>query len=297
MVTALANGRSKLETEEENNMIINGTNFLLGCDPEVFVVDANGVPVSAHGMIPGTKDAPHPVDGGMIQVDGLAVEFGIDPAATEDEFFNNIQRVLAQLEGHLPAGHKLWFSPIAEFSQEHMDAQPPEALELGCDPDFNARTLKMNPRPNAAGLLRRSAGGHIHVGWGSGLPTFSEQHLEACAAMALAMDYYVGLSSMVWDKNSLRRSLYGKSSCMRPKPYGFEYRTPSNQWVKTEELIRFVYRATIMAIRSVMDNTSLGMSPRSFYNNRYSLSPQDAIDHNFSILARQPYEEVLRNVQ
>ena len=60
--------------------------LLLGADPEAFVVlKDGGIPVSAHGLLPGTKDKPFPVEKGAVQVDGMAAEFNIEPAATEDE--------------------------------------------------------------------------------------------------------------------------------------------------------------------------------------------------------------------
>jgi hypothetical protein len=47
----------------------------VGADPEVFVRNAEGEPVPACGLIPGTKAEPHRVDSGAVQVDGLALEF------------------------------------------------------------------------------------------------------------------------------------------------------------------------------------------------------------------------------
>jgi hypothetical protein len=64
--------------------------ILIGADPELFVFTRSGKPVSAHDLIPGTKYEPHEVGNGAVQVDGVAAEFNIDPAANEDEFFFNI---------------------------------------------------------------------------------------------------------------------------------------------------------------------------------------------------------------
>ena len=40
----------------------------------------------------------------------------------------------------------------------------PEALLFGCDPDYNAYTLNINPKPEGEHGLLRSAGAHIHFG-------------------------------------------------------------------------------------------------------------------------------------
>jgi len=55
------------------------TQILVGCDPEYFV-KKNGIFQSAHGLIMGDKKNPQKVRNGAVQVDGMAVEFNIDPA-------------------------------------------------------------------------------------------------------------------------------------------------------------------------------------------------------------------------
>src|SRR3546814_9684922 len=63
-----------------------------GCDPEVFILDEYGAPVSPEDFLPGTKEEPYKVNKGAVQVDGMAGEFNIDPAHTFDEFDDNIVR-------------------------------------------------------------------------------------------------------------------------------------------------------------------------------------------------------------
>src|SRR5215468_8893096 len=109
--------------------------FLYGADPELFLVDKNGTPVSAAGLIPGTKDKPFPVEYGAVQDDGMAAEFNIDPASTYKEFTRNLRAVVAQLSGMIPKGLTLAALPAVRFSKEVFDAAPPEAKELGCSPD------------------------------------------------------------------------------------------------------------------------------------------------------------------
>ena len=77
--------------------------LLLGADPEVFVRH-NGVTVSGFNMIPGTKKKPHPVDFGAVQVDGMALEFNIEPAHDLGEFRFNIAQVLEALSRMIPEG-------------------------------------------------------------------------------------------------------------------------------------------------------------------------------------------------
>jgi hypothetical protein len=218
--------------------------ILVGADPELFVRNPNNMQfVSGHGLVPGTKLEPFKVDRGAVQVDGMALEFNIDPAATANEFFMNINTVRDRLQRMVP-GYELVADPVAEFGDEYMRTQPPEALELGCEPDYCAWTGKANERPDG-NVSFRSGAGHIHIGWTDGADTRSVNHLADCVAMAKQMDYYLGIYSLLWDGDNRRRSLYGKAGAFRPKPYGVEYRTLSNAWLRDPRMIRWVYHATV----------------------------------------------------
>jgi len=119
--------------------------FTLGCDPEVFV-KKNGVPVSAHGLIPGDKKAPHKTERGAVQVDGMALEFNTNPVDYNDfdGFNENIVRTKAALKTFLTergdGKYNIVEVPVMEFDAEYLAAQPEEAKELGCDPDYDAYT-------------------------------------------------------------------------------------------------------------------------------------------------------------
>src|SRR3546814_6507370 len=90
-----------------------------GCDPEVFILDEYGAPVSPEDFLPGTKEEPYKVNKGAVQVDGMAGEFNIDPAHTFDEFDDNIVSVMKEMTGMLPKGYKLSVVPHMVRSEEH----------------------------------------------------------------------------------------------------------------------------------------------------------------------------------
>lgn len=150
----------------------------LGADPECWIKDAKGKIVPAEGLIPGTKDKPHPVKNGAVQVDGLAAEFNIDPASCADEFVYNIETVKAQLQDILnehDKGYTLAFYDTVKFMPSHFKAFPAESKVIGCDPDFITvrRYSHGTLRFNTTELQRevpwmpdntRFAGGHVHVG-------------------------------------------------------------------------------------------------------------------------------------
>ena len=231
--------------------------FTFGCDPELFVTDENGELVSAAGLIPGTKQEPHKVDKGAVQVDGMAAEFNIDPASSFDEWNDNIVTVLKQLKGMLPRGYGFRIDPAVRFSQSVMDAQTPKAKELGCDPDFNAWTGEVNPYPDTTeDPLLRTASGHVHIGWCADepMPVTDEIHVGHCRDLVKQLDWFLGAWSVLKDSDVTRRKLYGKAGAFRPKPYGVEYRVLSNFWITSKNLRKDVWNRLQLAVDSMATN-------------------------------------------
>lgn len=227
--------------------------FTLGCDPELFIKNDEGLLVSAVDLIPGSKEDPFVVENGAIQVDGMAAEINIDPASTWEEFNGNIISVVKQLKSRLPKGFTLCVEPSVNFSQEVLDAQPEHAKMMGCDPDFNAWTGEENPIPSVVDPTFRCAGGHIHVGWEPDIPKIVDDpvHLEHCRDLTKQLDWYLGAWAMKLDSDLRRRELYGKAGSFRPKPYGVEYRTLSNFWLTSKERRLAVWNRTVKAIQEM----------------------------------------------
>lgn len=228
--------------------------ILVGCDPEVFVKQG-GVFKSAYGLIQGDKENPQKVNRGAVQVDGMALEFNIDPAHSEDEFCLNVQDVFNTMKLMVP-DYEVVAVPVAHFDPEYIKNQPAKALELGCDPDFNAWMNAVNNKPNGNRPMR-TASGHVHIGWTNGADTADFTHIEMCNAVIRQMDFFLGLPSLSYDDDQERREMYGKAGCCRYKPYGTEYRTLSNAWLKSEALMRWVYRNTLAGMNELIKGNVL----------------------------------------
>lgn len=259
-------------------------NITIGCDPELFVTK-KGVFRSAHGLVPGTKDKPFPVKDGAVQVDGMALEYNIDPVTTADDFVAKNVSVLNQMKEMLPNNFEFSIVPSCRFNGNHFRAQPDEAKELGCTPDFSAYTMKENPKPDNKTTMRTAAG-HIHIGFmpeGVSVDPNSDEHMIRCATLVKQLDVYLGLPSLMWDTDVKRRKMYGAAGAFRPKPYGVEYRVLSNAWLLTEPRMRFVFDQTVKAVNDLVGgsrpvekigeealistiNTSNRISARAFLN-------------------------------
>lgn len=232
-------------------MKIGEYNVLIGADPEVFVT-RNGKLESAHNLIQGTKEEPFPVKDGAVQVDGMALEFNINPADNSEEFIKNVDSVLAQLGAMVPE-YELHPMAVAEFGAELMAGTPQAAKEMGCDPDYNAwEDGRVNVKPDGEVDFRTGAG-HIHIGWTNDMPIDDPGHVEACKLLVKQLDYYLGLPSVLLDDGAKRRELYGKAGAYRVKPYGVEYRVLSNFWLKSPALMQWAYDNTILAFKRLLE--------------------------------------------
>lgn len=230
---------------------------LIGCDPELFV-SKDGKLVSGHSLIKGDKANPFKVKHGAVQVDGTALEFNIDPAKNEEEWMRNIDSVMAILTDMIP-GYKLEAVAVADFGFEYLKSLPESATELGCSPDYDAYTVDVNPRPNGE-LPFRSAAGHIHFGipeTNNDAPVNDQDYIAWLSAKVRELDFYLGLPSLFYDADTKRRELYGKAGAFRPKKYGMEYRTLSNQWLKDDNLKRWAYKASMDAMERIERGVSL----------------------------------------
>ena len=221
----------------------------IGADPELFLKDKHGIFISSVGLIGGTKHQPRCIrdDGCAVQEDNVAVEFNIPPASTVAQFIESVTFNLSYLTEEVRAkGLSLAIEASAEFSEDQL--QTPAAKVFGCDPDFNAWTKNYNSKPFSKNKALRSAGGHVHIGFdGEDLDPFN---------VARAFDVFVVTPSILLDEDTRRRELYGKAGACRIKDYGVECRALSNFWLKSEELMSWVYQQTLTAVNFIREGGS-----------------------------------------
>lgn len=217
--------------------------ILIGCDPEFFLFDTKTDRyTSAHNLVPGDKANPYKLECGVgaVQADGTAVEFNITPVETFDEFQHNINAVLKDIKKIVPSRYEFRFVPSVFYQLNYFESIPKKALELGCEPDYNARTGDPNPRPDTTFMpTLRTGAGHIHIGWTEGMDPHEENHFKDCCALVLEL--YDNVNLGLFDRDMDRRNLYGNGPVFRPKSYGVEFRTPSNAWLNSDRAMRYVF--------------------------------------------------------
>ena len=231
----------------------------VGCDPEVFIQDTrSGDVVPAYGIVPGSKYDPYEEDGTLISVDGVAAEIGIKPAKYCEEFVHNVNSAIALLKRILAPRYKMMISSSQMIKEKYLKEVPEEVLQLGCEPDLDAYTGavfnvdQVHHRKNSMFYC----GGHVHIGWTKEQDTDSPNLIEDCRTLAIVLDYYLGAPMKGISTEIGRSTIYETPGRHRVKPYGMEYRTPSNAWLKENEYKEFVFNAAKSAVTALLKGKS-----------------------------------------
>lgn len=231
--------------KQENELMIQ--DVLIGSDVEYFVKDeVTGDIVSAEGLVEGTKDEPYKFEGEdswfATSLDNISYEGNIPPAKSEDEFVGYMNKLRGYMDNHLPATMKTLAQGSARLDYKYL--QTDNAKTFGCAASNNAWTERLEQVKVKKGkdANLRAAGFHLHFGYKD--PDYDKNIL-----LIKAMDMYLGLPSILMDKDVERRKVgYGKAGNHRHSPWGCEYRTLSSHFASSEELMRWTYQQALKAI-------------------------------------------------
>ena len=211
--------------------------MLIGTDPEFFLENAEGKVISAIDKIGGSKDKPKKLSklgkGFAIQEDNVLLEYNLPPAKTVAKWLANHKKMTEYLV-NMVGDMGLKLSNKASHSMDPDQLDHPKAWVFGCEPDFNVWKLEWNKKPKCPDPALRSAGGHIHIGYDDPNPAKSIKIARLC-------DLMIGAPLSKVDPDKKRTLLYGRPGAIRFKPYGLEYRTPSNYWVMNPHNVETVF--------------------------------------------------------
>ena len=245
--------------------------FTIGCDPEIFLVDQQQKYKSVIGLLGANKWHPKPLTtvGHAVLEDNVAVEFNIPPCATSDDFLREIRFTMGKIKELLPADLEYSTASAVSFPESELNCE--QAWVFGCDPDYDAWKMEENPKPCADDRNLRSCGGHIHVG--------SDLAVAHPVEVVRAMDLFLGVGSVNLDSGVLRRKLYGKAGAFRIKDYGVEYRTLSNFWIFSDELVKWAYEGTKKALEFVHSGRDIPANHADMIQDCINNNNKDAYDY------------------
>ena len=213
---------------------------------EFFLRRGNTI-VPSQGIVKGTKAHPFELEHGVTHRDNVLCEIGMEPADNPEDFVRNIRLTMEALQNEILDPFDVVPHIVPSYILQPEQLYHPEANRVGCDPDFNCYTGEENPTPS---LIRagnfRCGSGHIHASFEckGGITPYTQR------VAARSMDRFVGLQSVRQDLEGMARKnkLYGKAGAYRPKPYGIEYRVPSNWWLRNAAFQTWIFRHTKAAI-------------------------------------------------
>ncbi len=205
--------------------------FTVGSDPEFFLNHRTyGMVPATEYNTPGTKLEPTAINdapGSTFHRDNISVEIQPLEADNADAWMDHAQRAFdAITDVYSRKGMHLSLTDAAVFDRARIKDLS-EAQEIGCEPDKCAYTGKtMEPTSADAMGRTRTAAGHIHVG----VDGFTEEELREVVKF---LDMFEQVPMLRTEEgyrtNRLnRRKHYGQAGRYRVKPYGVEWRTPSN---------------------------------------------------------------------
>jgi len=252
----------------------------IGSDPEM-VLTKNNVPVSAIPVI--LRDKDNRIDLGdntNYFYDNVLLEGNVKPAFSAEELKINISYLYKHIYQALAEGYDIKTQASATYA-EH-ECLHPDAVQAGCSEEYCAHEVDLCVPPDFVGGFR-SAGGHVHLGRSDFENPSDDFLIDDFSKMDVikAMDVFVGLPSVLMDSSQPskdRKKLYGQAGRHRPTEYGVEYRTLSNFWLSSPELVNLVYVLSMHAVDFVREN---GVPEVDFDKIR------EAINTNNEILAKE----------
>ena len=228
--------------------------ILLGTDPELFTRRVDNKRISSvAGLLNCDKWNKKVMEDGLnIQEDNVLIEFDIKPHNQIQTFSADIIRGIDTCNRLAnEVGHEVVKGVCSHvYTMDEINSFHKNALVFGCEPDYNALTGAVNPKPAAADPGLRTAGGHVHIGYIEHVPAGMDPE-QSKNIVGVMCDYHLGLPSLLIDGDDRRRELYGKAGAVRLKNYGIEYRTLSNFWIFEEANRRMVWDQAHKAFESL----------------------------------------------
>lgn len=195
-------------------------------------------------------------DGASYHRDNITVEYQTTVCETARALAHAIATCQKRLQLiYQPLGMAVHYEPVITYDTDDM-VRVPEAAEMGCDPDICAYDGLEKEGPDATDMGRKRAfSGHIHIG---GVSYMTDEQKRTFVKW---LDYLVGFplaldESQAGDVYTYRRQWYGQAGRYRNKPYGIEYRTPSNLW--TNSVVAHRRAPMLENIQQAVDLTDLG---------------------------------------
>jgi len=240
---------------------------LMGCDPEFFfksgdkIIEASKI-LPKDGLAVGsrmlTQSSSNPASPKFI-IDGVQAELNPRPYACRANLGNELKECFRLLNTDVLQKQKVGisFEGMIELPKEDMDKLTEESKKFGCAPSKNMYTKKTSVITVDPSKYRfRSAGGHIHISGDGSRGNMTELFHKKPGLTVRLLDLVVGNTCVLVDRDPYqveRRKVYGRAGEYRLPEYGIEYRTLSNFWLQSYQLMSLTFGLVRQAVSIAMD--------------------------------------------
>jgi hypothetical protein len=264
------------EIEMPKNLPLATASVNFGADPELFVTKIgkkSGKPrvvgserIINENMRVGIKDG-----WGTVVPDGVQAELHPHPTTCRAGFSSYVSECLVKLHEHAIKNKlSLSFDQVVTVGARELSGLSHHAKHLGCSPSINFYG-RLPKEVDGMIYRRRSAAGHIHLG-----TTYISSGVVKPESLVPLLDILVGVPSVLMDRDpkaSERRKLYGRAGEYRLPEHGLEYRTLSNFWLTSYQVMSLVLAQARMAVDVAYSSTP--QAKVSFGKGIYSEAEKD----------------------
>lgn len=282
-------------SEKKKLNLLGGVFPTLGMDPEFFFVKEGKV-IGAEKVIPenGLIQQGSPSRGKII-IDGVQGELNLLTFGCREAGAQYISNVFYALNEHLKKNHpdvSIKIAQTMEVTKDELDSLSPKNKVFGCDQSFNAyNAVSMLEGIDPSKYLKRSCGGHIHMGIDS---LYVKRIYGGFENLVKLMDIIVGNTSVLIDRDSgnrERRKFYGKAGEYRLPKHGLEYRVLSNFWLTSLPLMSLVFGLTKLSVY-IATSANSEHNMKVFFNAVKEEDIRRAIDTNNYSLALKNFNKI-----
>jgi hypothetical protein len=240
---------------------------ILGCDPEFFFTKKDKV-IGSELLLPpeGISLTPTNTNTSKIIRDGVQAELNPLANSCRDVVCSNIGQLFIKINGEIKNNPKykdvkVSFDTSVKVTKPAMKKLSEKSRLLGCSPSKSAYGENVDIASiNTEDYRERSAGGHIHLGFGDQKlnpnPALHKALTEDAERTVIMLDIICGNTLVLVDRdkgNAKRRLVYGRAGEYRTPAHGLEYRTPSNFWLKSKPLASLTFGLARLAVHLMTD--------------------------------------------
>jgi len=274
----------------------------IGADPEFFITSKEGKIIESSKVIP---KGGLSLDSSTSKCtrDGVQAELNPRPKSCRQGAATTYMNMFKSLATNLNTKKvNMCSDSMIHLSQEELDELSKESRVFGCEPSRNYYTGKksvISANPSVYGY--RSAGGHIHLGYNN------YDNLHACMKkeyklIIKILDLVLGNTCVMIDRDENqveRRTVYGRAGEYRLPSHGIEYRTLSNFWLRSYQLMSMVYgfaRLGLCIAYSIYDDERKPSVKKSCFREILDVSDEKniekAINNNDFDLAKENWNKI-----